>query len=364
MIVLISGIYRALTSTGIARSVNNHYLLYTLPLFLLSTVTFGRLVLPIAWQACLSGSAVSLCILITTGRYHYIRHLLSDNMVKAYANRLELLALVFSLAAYLAIQNVTGSFESIEVGLNRITEEAFTLKNQGSTLMTIFYFAGMYEMSTFIFQYRLLKGNKMNASKSSPSLGTNIMGVHYLTIFIFISATILAASVVIESHVLYKAAWIFYIITQLVLLGFIQVTSAKISRGQMRLKAKGSKENSLVFNKLIDALVNKEMFKTKGLRVYDISVHLNVSEKILRDSIVICSSVGFPTLVNLIRLNHLSKLCHKQEHDSDSVLHLSKLSGFSSKSSLHRVCVEWALMSPTELRNDKYIYEYEHIIKG
>ena len=364
MIVLISAIYRALSSTDIMRSVNNHYLLYTLPLFLLYVVTFGRLFFPMGWQHWLSGSGVALGVLITTGRYQYIRYLLSDNMAKAYTNRWELLAVVFSLGAYIAIQNIPGPSETSRVGLSRIIEEAFTFKNQSSTLISIFYFAGLYEVSTFIFQYRLLKKNKNFFSKTTLALGTSIMGVHYLTILIFISGTILVASLAIENHALYMASWISFFSSHLILLGFIQVTSGKISRGNISLKAKQSKEFNHLFAKLMDTLISEEMFKKKGLRIYDVAVGLNISEKDLRDSIAACSSVGFPTLINLIRLNHLSKLCHKQEHDSDSVLHLSKLSGFSSKSSLHRVCVEWALMSPTELRNDKRIYEYEHIMKG
>ena len=364
MIVLTSAIYRALSSTDIVRSFNNHYILYTLPLFLLFVATFGRLLFPVGWQHWLSGSCVALNVLITTGRYQYIRYLLSDNMAKAYTNRWELLAVVFSLGAYIAVQNIHGPLETSRVGLSRIIEEAFTFKNHNSTLISIFYFAGLYEVSTFVFQYRLLKKNKKKFSKPALSLGKNLMGVHYLTIVIFISGIILVASLVIENQALYTASWVSYFSTQLLLLGFIQVTSGKISRGNIGLKAKQSKEFNHLFARLMDTLISEEMFKKKGLRIYNVAVYLNISEKDLRDSIAQCSSVGFPTLVNLIRLNHLSKLCNKQEHDSISVLDLSKLSGFSSKSSLHRVCVEWALMSPTELRNDKRIYEYEHIMKG
>lgn len=323
MIVLTSAIYRALSSTDIVRSFNNHYILYTLPLFLLFVATFGRLLFPVGWQHWLSGSCVALNVLITTGRYQYIRYLLSDNMAKAYTNRWELLAVVFSLGAYIAVQNIHGPLETSRVGLSRIIEEAFTFKNHNSTLISIFYFAGLYEVSTFVFQYRLLKKNKKKLSKSALSLGKNLMGVHYLTIVIFISGIILVASLVIENQALYTASWVSYFSTQLLLLGFIQVTSGKISRGNIGLKAKQSKEFNHLFARLMDTLISEEMFKKKGLRIYDVAVYLNISEKDLRDSIAQCSSVGFPTLVNLIRLNHLSKLCNKQEHDSISVLDLS-----------------------------------------
>lgn len=285
--------------------------------------------------------------LMAVGFYFYIRHQIAQNhkLISNMEYLLFLPALVYGLLR-------TYWYYNIHIGLEKdffwnVYKTGFFVYNDFAYLT--------FSLIIMFFTLRFIKNKKSSIKGGLSRLKNWDWLLRFSWAYTIIIILNLLHQIIANMFNLEHSAQFYYVILILNTLyiywiGFVGFSKSNLLFNVYHLKDSNSDVQNPLQEKLDHLMKREEMYANKNVRILDIALLLNVSEKELSNFIHETYNLSFSDYINTHRIEKVKMLLGSSDKNKFTLVAISEQAGFSSKSSFYAVFKKQTGLTPAQYK--------------